>query len=145
RPPPGIDLALLAARRAVQFSFIRELDADLADVVRAFVVGALSPLLDPHEIAVVDAPDVPDDVRGELRVRVLAEEPRLDLHAGKPIPVHGESPPFIVGKTRADRQAFEALRLIHELLETLAIARLDLDYFRQRLGRLGGIRGARRV
>ena len=43
RAPAGVDLDFLDAGRAVQFAFVRELDADLADVVGALVVRASRP------------------------------------------------------------------------------------------------------
>src|SRR6185295_13714953 len=122
---------------------VRELDADLADVIGALVVGAFAPFLDARDVAVVDAPDVADHVRRELRIRVLAEEPRLDLHAREAVAIDGEARDFVVGKARAYRQALEALRFVHELLEAPAVARLNVDDLGQRIDRLLQILDAR--
>ena len=96
-------------------------------------------------IAIVDAADIADDVRCELAVRVLPEEPRLDLDARKTVPVDGEARDLVVGEARAHRQALEALRLVHELLEALPVARLDFDDLRQRIDRLLEILDSRRL
>ncbi len=145
RAPAGVDLDVLDSGRAVQFAFVRELDPDLADVVGALVVRRLAPLVDAREIAVVDAADVADDVRCELAVRVLPEEPGLDLDARKTVPVDREARDLVIGEARAQRQALEALRLVHELLEPLPVARLDFDNLRQRIDRLVEILDARRL
>ena len=91
----------------------------------------------------VDAADVADDVRGDLAVRILAEEPRLDLDAGEAVAVHREARDFLVGQTRAQRQAFEILRFLEQLPEALAVARLHVDDFRERVDRLVEILHAR--
>ena len=87
---------------------------DLADVVGALVVRGLAPVLDALDVAVVDAADVADDVRGDLAERVLAEQPRLDLHARKAVTVDREARDLLVGQPRAQRQAFEVLRFLEE-------------------------------
>jgi len=124
RAPAGVDLHVLDAGRAVQLALVGELDADLADVVGALVVGSLVPLLDASNVAVVDPPDVADDVRGDLAQRVVPEQPRLDLHAGKSVAVDREAGDLVVGEPRAQRQALEVPRLVEQLAEALAVARL---------------------
>ena len=62
---------------------------------------------------------------------ILAEEARLDLDAGKAVAVDGEARDLLVGKARAQRHALEVLRFVEELLEALAVARLDVDDRRQ--------------
>ena len=101
----GVDLDLLPARGAVQLALVRQLDADLAHVVGALVVGGLVPFRDALDVVVVDAADVADDVRGDLAVRVLAEQPRLDFHAGEAVAVDGEARHLLVREPRAQRQA----------------------------------------
>ena len=76
---------------------------------------------------VVDAADVADDVRGDFAERILAEQPRLDLDAGKAIAIDGEARDLVVGQPRAQRQALEILRFLEQLAEALAVARLDVD------------------
>ncbi len=129
----------------MQFTFVRKLDPDLADVVGALVVRGLAPLVDAREIAVVDAPDIADHVRCELAVGVLPEEPGLDLDARKTVAIHREARHLVVGEARAQRKALEALRLVHELLEPPPVARLDFDDLRQRIDRLLETLDARRL
>ena len=59
--PAGVHLDFLHAGRAVQLALVGQLEADLADVVGALVVGGLVPVVDPVDIAIVDAADVADD------------------------------------------------------------------------------------
>ena len=128
-----VDLHLLDAGGAVQLAFVGQLDADLADVVGALVVGGLLPLLDPLDVAVVDAADVADHVRGDFAERILAEQPCLDLDAREPVAVDGKARDLVVGEPGAQRQAFEIPRLLEQLLESLAVARLDVDDLRERV------------
>jgi hypothetical protein len=79
----GIDLDLLEAGDAVQVALVALLEAGLADVVGAAVVGGVVALLDALEVAVVDAADVADHVGAEAAHRVVAEQARLQLDAGK--------------------------------------------------------------
>ena len=135
RAPARVHLDLLDAGRAVQLALVGKLDADLADVVGALVVGGLLPPGDALEVAVGDAPDVADHVRRDLAVRILAEQARLDVDAGEAIAVDGEARDLLVGQPRAQRQALEVLRLVEELAEALAVARLDVDDRRQLVDR----------
>ena len=101
--------------------------------------------LDAVEVLVVDAADVADRVRGDLAVRVLAEEPRLDLDAGKAVAVDGEARDLLVGQPRAQRQALEVLRFLEQLAEALAVARLDVDDLGERVDRRVEILDPRRL
>ena len=81
----------------MQFALIRQFDADLADVIGAFVVRDLVPIGDPFDILVVDAADIADHVRRDIGEWVLAKEACLDLHAGKAVAMNGETGDFLVG------------------------------------------------
>ena len=72
---------------AVQFEFVVLLQAGLADMVGALVVGFLLPLTDPLQVAVGDAADVAQGVGGRGAQGVLAEQPGLDLDAGEAVAV----------------------------------------------------------
>ena len=122
-----VDLDLLHAGGTVQFALVRQFDADLADVVGALVVRGCLPARDAFDILVVDAADVAHDVRGHLAVRILPEQPRLDVHAGEAIAVHREARDLLVGEPRAQRQALEVLRFLEQLAEAAAVARLHVD------------------
>ena len=105
------------------------LQPGLADVVGAAVVGVDAQLLEPLLVALVDAADVADHVRGELAVRVLAEQARLDVDAGEAVAVGGEPRHLLVGEARADRQALGVARLdAAACLKRRAVARLDVDH-----------------
>ena len=120
----GVDLDLLEAGDAVQLALVALLEAGLADVVGALVVrGQALVVLDALHVLVVDAADVADHVRGELAVRVLAEQARLDVDAGEAVAVGGEARDLLVGEAGADRQAVGALGFDHQALEALAVAR----------------------
>ena len=123
----GVDLDLFDAGRAVQFALVRYFDADLADVIGALVVRGVAPFLDALDVTVVDAADVADEVRRGFAVRILPEQPRLDLDAWKPVAIHGEACDFLVGKPCTQGQALEILRVLEQPLESFAVARLDVD------------------
>src|SRR6266545_6103409 len=143
--PAGVDLDLFPAGRTMQLALVGELDAHFADVVGALVVRRLVPFLDALVVLVVDAADVADHVCGDLAVRVMAKQARLDLDAGKAIAVDGEARDFLVGELRAKRQALEVLRLLEQLAEALAIARLHIDDLAERFDRLVEVLHARRL
>src|SRR6185436_11317334 len=128
RAAAGIDLDLLRAGRAVQLLLVRALDAELADVVGALVVGRAAQALDALHVRVVDAADVADRVRGELALRIRAEHARLDLESGEAEAVHGETRDLLFGEPRLDRQALEVLALFLELAEAAPVARLHVDH-----------------
>ena len=83
-------------------------------------------------------------MRGDIGVRVLAEQPRLDLDAGKRVAMNGEPRDLLVGKARTERQALEIPRFLHQLAESLAIAVADIDDLRERVDRLVQILDPRR-
>ena len=97
RAAAGVDFDLLDACRSVQLALVGKLYAHLADVVRAFVIRRFFPLVDALEVVIVDAADIADDVRRDFSERILAEQSRLDLDAGKPVAVHREARDLLVG------------------------------------------------
>ena len=70
-------------------------------MIGALVVGALLILLDAFEVAIVDAADIAERVRGELAQRVLTEQARFDFDAGESVAVGGDDRDFLVGQSRA--------------------------------------------
>ncbi len=135
-PAARVNFHFLEAGGPVQLAFVRQLDADLADVVGALVVRRFVALFDAVDVGFVDPADVADHMRGQLAVRILAEQPRLDLDPGEAIAVDREPRDFLVGQPRAQRHALEILRFVEELAETLAVAGSDLDQRRQLLDRI---------
>jgi hypothetical protein len=83
RAAAGTGLHLLEARGAVQRVLVALLQAELADVLGALVVGLLlvGPLLDRLLLGLVDAADVAEQVAAGLAERVAAKQPRLHVHA----------------------------------------------------------------
>src|SRR5439155_19599573 len=99
------------------------------------VVGGEALRFDALHIGVVDAADVADRVRGDLALRVGAEEPRLDLEAGEAIAVHREARDLLLGQARADRQALEVLAFLLQLPEAAPVARAHVDDRRELVDR----------
>ncbi|CAG2155983.1 hypothetical protein LMG19282_05078 [Cupriavidus campinensis] len=140
RPPARAHFHFLEAGQPVQFGLVALLQADLADVVGAFVVvgvlarivlGALGVVglvhrIDAFLVALRNAPQITNHVAGRLAERVLAEQPCAHVHAGKAETLGGELGHFLVGQLAADRQAFEAARLLQQPLEAAAVTRLDI-------------------
>jgi hypothetical protein len=128
RPPAGVDLDLREPGGAVQVLLVARLEAGLADVVRALVVGLRAVGLEALDVALADAADVAHDVGKELALRVLAEQPRIDLHTREAVAVRGEARDLLVGEPRADGEAADALRLLEELAEPPPVARRDVHH-----------------
>jgi hypothetical protein len=129
RPAAGIDLDLLETGHPVQIKLVALFKPGFAKVVSPAIVEFLLGILNLDDIRGVDAADIAEQVRGELALRVLAEQTRLDIHAGKAIAMRDEAGDLFIRKTGADRQGLEVLAFLQQLLEALAITRLDVDYF----------------
>ena len=123
RAPARVDLDLLHAGGAVQIALVVLLEPGLADVVGAAVVGGEALGLELLDLALVDAADVAHHVREQLALRVLAEQPRVDLHAGEAVADRREARDLLVGEARAHRQAADALALLEQPLEAPPVAR----------------------
>ncbi len=95
-------------------------------MIGAAVVGRVAARFDLLEVAVADAADVADRVRGVLAIRILSKQAGVDLDAGEAVAVCRELRYFLLGQSRADRQALEALALVHQALEALAVLGGDL-------------------
>ena len=120
----------------MQLALVGQLEPDLTDVIRTLVVGCFVPFVDAFDVPIVDPADVTDDVRCDLAEGILAKQSRLDLDARKAITVDGEAGHFLVGKARAQGEAFEVFRLLQEAAESLAIALLDVDELPELVDRL---------
>ena len=131
--PASRGFDLLHPGDAVQLPFVALLDAELADVVRALVVGLVFRFVQRLLLGLVDAADVADHMAGEFAIGVVAKQPRLDVHAGKAKPLRRKASHFFVSEPGADRQRLEALGLLQQALEATAVARLHIDHLRQRV------------
>ena len=130
---------MLEAGRAVELVLVARLDPGLADEVGAAVVRVDALLLEAFLVGLVDAPHVAEHVGGDVVVRVLPEEARLDLDgAVVAIAVGGELGDFLVRQTGADGKALGVARLGEELPEAGTIARGDLDQLRDLVNRALG-------
>ena len=133
----GAGLHLLEAGGAVQFGLVALLDAELADVVGAAVVGGVLRIVDGGLLALVDAADVADQVARRVAERIVAEQPRLHLDAREAEALRGEAGDLLLGQLGADRQRVEALAFLQQPPEAPAVARLHVDQLRQRVD--GGV------
>ncbi|CAJ0798424.1 hypothetical protein LMG18090_03708 [Ralstonia mannitolilytica] len=150
RPPARAHLHFFVAGQAVQLRLVALLDADLADVFGAAVVVrvlarvvrhaglavGIAHVVDALQVALGDPADVADHVRGGLAQRVLAEQPRVHVHARKAEALRRETRDLLVGELAADRQAFKAAGVFHQPLEAAAVARLDVDHLRELVDRV---------
>ena len=133
RAARGAGLDLFEAGRAVQVVLVALLDAELADVLGAAVVGRVITVVDGFLLGLVDAADVAEQVAADLAERIVAKQPRLHVDARKAEALCGEAGNLLVGQLGADRQRLEVLALVHQPLEALAVARLDVDDVTQAL------------
>ncbi len=130
-PAAGIGLHLLDAGVAVQPGFVAGLDAQLADVVGALVVGGHAGFGQALLVLLADAADVADHVGETGAEGILAELARLHLHPGEAVAVHREAGGLLLGEHVADGDALEVLALRQQLPEAFAVASLDDDDFGQ--------------
>ena len=117
----------------MQVFFVTLFEADLAEVFGAAVIGVVAFFFELVEFALVDAADVADDVRKEFALRILTEQARIDVDAGKAVAVGGETRDLFVGEAVADRQALEAFAFFEKFFETTAVARRDFHHRRERV------------
>jgi len=111
------------------------LNAELADVLGAAVVALIlvRPFLDDLLLGLVDPADVANHMAGQLAPGVVAEQPRLDLHAGEAEALRRKLGHFLIGQAGADRQRVDALGLLAQLLEATPVARRDVQHLGQLL------------
>ena len=122
---------MFVAGDATQLFLIPLLEPDLADVIRSAVVGRRAFFPEQLNVAVTDAADVADDVRGDLAVGIVAEQARVDIHAGKTVAVHREAGHFLVIQPGADRNAGEIVPLFQKFLKPFPVLGSDLDQRRE--------------
>jgi hypothetical protein len=129
----GRGLHALETGDAVQLAFVALLGAELADVLRAPVVGLVlfGPVGDELGLALVDAPDVADHVAGHLAVGVLAQQARAHVNAGEAVALRGESRHLHVGQAGAQWQRVEAVRLLQQFAKAALVAWRDLHQLAQ--------------
>ena len=125
RPPAEVS-TLLEAGAAVQLGFVGLLQAQLADVLGAPVVGLLFllPILHRLLLGGVDAADVADQVAAGLAQRVAAEQARLDFHPRKAVTLRDETGHLFIGQPVADGQGLEALAFFELALEAPPVPHL---------------------
>jgi hypothetical protein len=132
----GVDFDLLVAGLAVQGELVMVFEAGLADMVGTLVVCCLLALGDLFEIALVDAIDVADGVRGHRSQGILTKQARLDFDPREEIAIGGKARDFLLGQARTNGQAFEALALLQQLAKApLILAGFDVNHFTQAIDR----------
>ena len=106
------------------------LHAQLADVICAFVIDLLFfwPIFNLLFLALIDAPDVAHHMAGQLAVGILAEQPRLDVHAREAEALSCKPRHLLIREARADRQGFEALGLIKQLFKAPLVTRMNVHH-----------------
>lgn len=114
----------------MQFLFVALLYAFLANIVGAVVIGFIV-RVKLVDVRLAETTDIANDMRCHFAQWILAEKPCLDFHAGKTIALHREARHFRIGQTGSYRYAFEFLRVFRQLLEVLAVLRLNVDQHRQ--------------
>ncbi|MNQ93426.1 hypothetical protein D3C85_1088920 [compost metagenome] len=137
RAAGGVGLDFLEAVLAVQVVLVYRFQPQLADVGGTAVVGGL--LLGGEAVLLTrpDAADVAEHVAGQLLVRVVAVQSRLDLDAGEAPQVGRQPRRLDVVHLQPQRHRLEVLRFRQEFLEALQVARRDRHHLAQRLD--GGV------
>jgi hypothetical protein len=144
-PAAGIGLHLLDAGAPMQPGFIARLDAQLADVVGALVVGVQAGFGQAFLVFLADPADIADHVGKAGAEGILAELARVHFHARETVAVHREAGRFFLGEQVADGDALEVLALGQQFLKrlrspgvmaTISVSRLMVSY---RLPALEGV------
>ena len=117
----------------MQLRLVALLNAELADVLGAPVIGLVFRVLDLRFFGLVDAPDIANRMAGHFAQRVAAKQPRLDIDAGKAVALGAETRHFFVGQAGANRQRVKVARLFLEALKAAPIALVDIDHLGQRV------------
>ena len=107
------------------------LNAELADVIRAPVIAFVFRFLQALFVGLVDPADVADHVAGDFAKRVVAIQPRLDVHPRKSKTLGGKDGDFGIGQTGAYRQGLQALGFLQQFFQAFFIARMHRDDFRE--------------
>ena len=79
------------------------------------------------DIVLVDAADIADQVRCHIGKRILAEQARLDLHAGKTEQLRRHACDFVVVQLAAYRHGLQRLPFSQQFLETLDVLGRNVD------------------
>ena len=117
---------MLHPGNAMELALKALLYAEFANVFRAPVVGLVVVVFNGFFFAGIDAPDVANHMAGQLAIRIVAKQARLDLHARKAKALRGKTRHLGIGQAVANGQGLEVFGLAHQLLETAPVARADL-------------------
>ena len=106
--PAGRCLYRFDAGGAVQLRLETLFDAEFAYVLGAPVIGLLLGLVKLLLFGRVDAPDITNDMAGQLAVRVVAEQSRLDFDAGEAKTLRSKLGHLLVAEPGAQWQRLKA-------------------------------------
>ena len=137
RAAAGVGFHFFEADLAVQVVFVHRFQTGLAYVVGALVIGGFLFLFQPLLVALVDAADVAEHMAGHFLERIVAEQPRLDLHAGEAPGLGGDARGLFLAELGFQRDGFEVLAFDQQALELALVARGDVHQLAQ-LGLGGG-------
>ena len=121
----------------MQFAFVRQLNANFSDVIRALVIRGQALGFDAILLALTDAADIAHHVARHFTERILPEKPRLDLNAWQAIAISRDARNFFVGQPRLEWQAVVRAKFFQKALEATAITRRNFNDFRNLIN--GGI------
>ncbi len=130
----GRGLDPLVPGHSVQHRFKALLDTRSADVIGAAVVGPhlLRPLGHALFVALVDAGDVAQHVAGRRAQRVVANQARAHLDAGKAKTLRRKACHFNFRQTAANRQRIKTVRLLQQPTKAPLIQGRDRQQLAQR-------------
>ena len=88
----------------MQFAFVTLFYAQLANVLGAAVVGLVITFFQLFFFFLVDATDVAHHMTGQVAIRVIAKQTRLDFDTWKPKVLCGEFGHFFIGESGPNGQ-----------------------------------------
>src|SRR3954469_1138232 len=117
----GIGFNMFVAGDSAQFCLVVLLEANLADVVRGTVIGRGAEFAQMVDIIVAQASYVPDHVRSDLAIGVMAEQSGIELHTWETVVIYRDARHFFIVQARTDRNAGEVVALFQQFLEALTV------------------------
>ena len=79
----------------MQFRLVTAFDAELANMVGAFIFERQTIGINALQIGIVDAPDMADGVRSDFAERIAAKQPGADFKTGKAETIDSKARDFL--------------------------------------------------
>ena len=121
---------MLHPGRSVELVLKALLYAEFSNVLRTPVIGLVFRLCNLGFFALVDPPDVANHMAGQIAIRIVTEQARLDFYARETETLCGKSGHFRVAESVANGHGLKAFGLLQHFLKASAVANRDVHKLR---------------